>query len=324
MRAIVSVLAFVIVLAAASSAGAQSAKAEAEILFRQGKDLMKQGKTAEACDAFRESQKLDPTLSTLLNEANCREKNGQLATAWGLFLEAERQSRGATDGEAKNLHQVALDRSNKLERRVSKLTVSVPEESRLDRLEIVRGETPLAEASWNRALPVDGGTYKIVARAPGSRAWATEIEIAPEGDTKTVDVPKLATAAPAPGPVDRTPSPQAMRRSRAPALAFAAGAAVLLGGAVGAELWARSTYDRAEAETDPAEQDSLWRSANYKRYVANGLAIAGVGCAGIAVWLYLRGGGESRATQTARAGSWTLEPILARDGAGLGFTVRYR
>jgi len=324
VRAIVTVLALVIVLATARSAGAQSAKAEAEILFRQGKDLMKQGKTAEACDAFRESQKLDPTISTLLNEANCREKNGQLATAWGLFLEAERQTRGATDGETKNYHQVALERSNKLERRVSKLTISVPEESRIDRLEIVRGETPLAEASWNRALPVDGGAYKIVARAPGARAWSTEIEIAPEGDTKTVDIPKLATAAPAPGPVDKAPTPRTARRRGAAPLVFAAGAAVLLGGALGAELWARSTYDRAEAAPDPAEQDSLWRSANTKRYVANGLAIAGVGCAGIAVWLYLRGGGESSSTQAARAGSWRLEPILARGGAGLGLTVRYR
>ena len=36
-------------------------------------------------------------VATLLNHASCREKNEQLATAWGLFLEAERQTRAATD-----------------------------------------------------------------------------------------------------------------------------------------------------------------------------------------------------------------------------------
>jgi hypothetical protein len=321
LRTIVAVL----LLVTATSAEAQSSKAEAESLFRQGKDLMAQGKIAEACAAFHESQKLEPTVATLLNEANCREKNGQIATAWGLFLEAERQTRNSSDTETRSLHKVALDRSGKLEPRVSKLTISVSAESRIDRLEVVRGAETLGEASWNRALPIDGGTYKIVARAPGAAPWSTEIVIAPEGDTKTVDIPKLETAAPAPHRTDVVERPRPARRaSRAP-LALGAGAVVLLGGAFGADRWARSTYDRAEAEPDPARQDSLWRSANTRRYAADGLAVAGLGCAGVAVWLYLRGRGESAATATATRGkTWIIEPIAARGGAGIGITARYR
>src|SRR5262249_6041948 len=78
----------VALLLAAGTAHAQPAGAQAETLFRQGKDLMAKGKIAEACAAFDASQKLEPTISALLNLAACREKNGQLATAWGLFLEA--------------------------------------------------------------------------------------------------------------------------------------------------------------------------------------------------------------------------------------------
>src|ERR1043165_2477273 len=91
-------------LAIALSAGvasADSSSAQAEVLFRKGKELLAAGKTAEACDAFDASEKLGPAVSTVLNQAACREKNGQIATAWGLFVEAERQTRGASDAAGK-------------------------------------------------------------------------------------------------------------------------------------------------------------------------------------------------------------------------------
>src|SRR5882724_2573792 len=104
-----------------STAHAQPAGAQAETLFRQGKDLMAKGKIAEACAAFDASQKLDPTIATLLNQAACREKNNQFATAWGLFLEAERQTRSAADPKTQQLHQVAAGKAAKLEPRLSTL-----------------------------------------------------------------------------------------------------------------------------------------------------------------------------------------------------------
>lgn len=53
-------------------------------------------------DAAGLGQFSTPVPSTLLNLASCRERNGQLATAWGLFLDAERATREATDGANKN------------------------------------------------------------------------------------------------------------------------------------------------------------------------------------------------------------------------------
>src|SRR5690349_1387185 len=98
----------------ARMAHAQPAAAQAETLFDRGRDLLAAGKIAEACDAFESSQNLDPQLTTLLNLADCREKNKQLASAWGHFLEAERQTRGKSGG-AKKLHTTAKDRAAKLE-----------------------------------------------------------------------------------------------------------------------------------------------------------------------------------------------------------------
>jgi hypothetical protein len=301
-----SVLVWLVWMLWSSAAHAQPAGAQAEVLFRQGRELMAAGKIGEACTAFAASQQLDPAVTTLINLAGCREQNGQLATAWGLFLDAERQTRGAIDRGTKQLHDVAAARAKKLEPRISKLTINVPQQSQLDGLEIARDSERVDSPLWNRALPIDGGTYTITARAPGTNEWSTKVTVGVEADTKTVDIPDLrslprdlrsapagAVAEPSPDEDedDDTPPPHA-RSQRVPLLVGAGGLA-LLGGALGLELWARSTYDDAKAEmTSQTRRDSLYDSANTKRYVGQGLAVAGAAAVGIAVWLYLRGSRE--------------------------------
>ncbi|HMG55140.1 MAG TPA: hypothetical protein VK601_16705 [Kofleriaceae bacterium] len=311
------------------TAHAQPSGAQAETLFRQGKDLMAKGKIAEACAAFDASQKLDPTIATLLNQAACREKNDQLATAWGLFLEAERQTRAASDAATQQLHQVAAGKAAKLESRLSTLTITVPAESRVGGLQILRGSEPVDAGAWNKALPVDGGSYKITASAPGNAAWSSTIAIATEHDAKTIEIPKLKAAALGParvstGPGAPAPAP-AEPRSRLIPLVVGGAAVALAAGALGFELSARSTNsDIAAEKTNNDRRISLWHSANTKRFVAEGLGIASVACAGVAVWLYLRSSGEQQPSQaTARAGRVHVAPLVASDGAGLLVFGRY-
>ncbi len=305
-------VALVVALVVSTTAHAQPAGAQAEVLFREGRDLMAAGKYTEACASFEQSQKLEPAISTLLNLAGCREKAGQLATAWGLFLEAERQTRGAKDASTRKLNDVAKSRAQKLEPRVSKLAINVPQNSQIDGLEILRDKERIEPVMWNRALPIDGGTYSISARSPGASTWSTQVTIGAEGDTKTVDVPDLRNlprdltppkpAAPATGEttqpqpeevVDEEPPPAPSGRSKALPIAIGVGAVALLGGAVGFHLWGNSTYDDAKAEvTDQSRRDELYDSANQKRYIATGLGVAGVAAAGISVWLFVRGGDE--------------------------------
>jgi cytochrome c-type biogenesis protein CcmH/NrfG len=66
-------------LLTASSLRAQSAEAEA--LFTEGDTLMKQGKVAEACEAFEASNRIEPRAGTLIRLGECREQNHQLASA---------------------------------------------------------------------------------------------------------------------------------------------------------------------------------------------------------------------------------------------------
>jgi hypothetical protein len=301
----------IVVFLWSSAALAQPAGAQAEVLFRQARELMAAGKVAEACSAFEESQKLEPALSTLLNLASCREQLGQFATAWGLFLDAARQTRSATDTTGQKLHEVAQGRARKLEPRVSRLTINVPAASQVDGLEITRGEDRVNAGLWNRALPVDGGTYTISARAPGANRWSTQVTVAAEHDSKTVEIPDLhnlpGDVARRDAPAPRTAKQEAAaardadtddevqtvvvrRRSRAVVpLVVGGGALALLGGGLGFELWAESRYDAAKSEmASQSHRDSLYDAANTRRYVGEVLAVTGLAAGGVAVWLYLR------------------------------------
>src|SRR5882757_4896234 len=104
---------------------AQPASAQAETLFRQARDLLDAGKIAEACAAFESSEKLSPTATTQFSIATCREQNHQLATAWGDFVELQRQGRGATDPTLAQLAGLAEKKVAAIEPRLSKLTITV-------------------------------------------------------------------------------------------------------------------------------------------------------------------------------------------------------
>jgi hypothetical protein len=291
-----------------SVALAQPAGAQAEVLFRRGRDLLAAGQIAEACSAFEDSQNLEPAVTTLLNLAGCRERFGQLATAWGMFLDAARQTRSAAGATNQQLHDVAQARAHKLEPRVSRLTINVPQNRQVDGLEITRGEDRVDARLWNRALPIDGGTYTITARAPGANAWSTQVTVAAESDIRTVEIPDLRNlprdldqpaAAPAALPL-APPSMVAPAIDRAPGsshtshgvpLVLGAGALGLLGGGLGFELRAEARYGAAKSElTSHPRRVSLYNSANTNRYLAEALAASGLAAGGAAVWLCLRDG----------------------------------
>ena len=186
-------------------ARAQSASDQADALFQRGKQLMAEHRLAEACAAFDDSQKLDPSPATVLNQANCRERNGQLATARALFLEAARQTSATRDAKTKKMHATATERAARLDPRLSTLRIDVPPGNIVEGLEVLREDAPVAPTSWNEALPIDGGTYRISARAPERVTWTVTVSVAVEGEAKVVEVPKLA-------PVVRVPEPRVATR----------------------------------------------------------------------------------------------------------------
>jgi len=179
---------FAIVISAGTAAAQPGDTVGAEALFREGKRLMKDGKTAEACDKFAASEHLDRSIGTLLNLADCREKNHQLATAWATFLEAASTARGAGDPSRE---AEARTRASALEPHLSYLTISVPDASKVEGLVIKRGDMLVDPALWNQGVPIDTGAYEISGQAPGHEPWSTRVQINVEAQRASVEVPRF-------------------------------------------------------------------------------------------------------------------------------------
>lgn len=328
MRTFSSVLVSLLFVA---TAHAQSGSAQAEQMFRDGKRLMQEQKYAEACAAFEASQKLDPLPTTLLNLADCREKNGQYASAWGLFLEAERQTRG--DSSQRAFAKTAKERAAKLEPRLSYLIINVPDESQVDGLTISRNGEPVEPLTWNRALPIDGGEYVIEGKAPGHEPWSTKVTVGAEKDKESVDVPRFK-ALPAPvlpepdgggsgdgggdDPADVIRVDEGgMSGKRKAAIGLGVGGVVAFGVAGFFELGARGTYDDALAAMDQTERDRLYDDAVSKRKLAIGVGAAGGVLVAGAVFLWVTGGASGdEQDETA----FRITPSFGDDGVGVSFS----
>lgn len=142
--------------AALSVAGpAQADSAAADALFEEGKRLMAEENYVEACKKFDASYKLDKTLGTLLNLANCNESVGLIATAWAQWGEAVERAKKAGDARA----DYAQDRRDDLTERLPYLTITVVNPA--EGLKVRRGDAVLAEGTFGVSLPVDPGQQVI-------------------------------------------------------------------------------------------------------------------------------------------------------------------
>lgn len=217
---------------------------------------------AEACAKFAESQRLDPSSGTLLNLADCHEKEGKTASAWAEFLAAATLARGQHN-EARATE--ATSRAQALKGRLSYLTIRGREP--VEGQQVRRGEIALEAASLGVPLPVDPGLHVIVVSAPGREMWSAQVQIAPDGDRKVIDLPPLRRVQPppvasssvpvAPAPASSTPqvpsapvavapkTTSSMRRPLGYTLGGAGAVALVIGGYFG--LRALSTYEQAES-----------------------------------------------------------------------------
>lgn len=195
----ISIAVISVALCAGHRAHAQSAEAEA--LFDEGNRLMGLGKTAEACESFEASNRVEARAGTLIRLGECREQNHQLASAWSAYMDALHRVKDPRKRE------FAQTRASALEPRLSYLTISVPDESRVEGLELTRDGKPLDPMLWNRALPVDGGQYVIAGRAPGHEQWQTTVAVPDQNGKVSVDVPKFKEIAKLIAPPSAAASP---------------------------------------------------------------------------------------------------------------------
>ena len=191
-------------LSCAARAGAQASaddKAAAEALFDQGIAHMREGKLEQACVDLERSQSLERGIGTMLYLAECYEKLGRSASAWALFREAA--SVAAAQGEAERA-RVGSTRADRLAPTLSRLTLQVPAENRIDGFELLRNGQPIRAASWGVAVPVDPGEHALSAGAPGRVTWSQKVTVK-AGERLEVQLPALPVDPNAPPPQPATP-----------------------------------------------------------------------------------------------------------------------
>ncbi len=188
-------------------AHAQSDRSAAVALFDEGVRLETAQDYAHACPKFAESNRIDPQLGALLHLADCYEKAGQTASAWGAFRDAAEiaERRGDERGRGAREHAAAL------EAKLSRLLVSVAPEAEVPGIEVTRDGSPLSAATLGERVPVDPGEHVVQAKAPGKLTWQTTVIVNAPGDAVSVVVPALLdAAAPPPPPVGPTNAPAAI------------------------------------------------------------------------------------------------------------------
>lgn len=204
-RRAVSSLLVAALIAASVPARAQTAdeKAQAEVLFEEGKRLMAEAKYDAACAKLTESNKLDSGVGTLLFLGECYRLAGRRASAWATFREAESVAGKTGDRRI----TIAQGRVQELEPRLSRMTVSVP--AAVDGLVVTRDGIPLAGGLWGVAVPVDPGSHVVRATAPKHQPWEVTTSVGDDGASAAVTVPKLVRLldAPPPPPGPREPTP---------------------------------------------------------------------------------------------------------------------
>ena len=295
MRALFAFCALLAALSPSLTARAQSRDpAAAEALFTAGREAFEKGDYASACPKFEESHRLDPGAGALVNLAACREKLGQLASAWESWRQALRFL-GPEDERRPSVEQ----RAAAIEKRVPWLEVllepGAPPATRVE-----RDGVELASASLGISLPVDPGAHMIVVSAPDHKPRKYSLTLAEAerrslrvttGESETAHRP--ASSQPVSGAADTQARFEPATRPRIlPWVVAGVGAAGVVVGAVAGGLALGKKAEVKDVCTEvgdgfECDQDGLDAAESGKTFATIstiGLA-AGTVVLGIGVWL---------------------------------------
>ncbi|MGN6105783.1 MAG: hypothetical protein ACTHU0_11805 [Kofleriaceae bacterium] len=218
------------------------AKAEAVALFDRGIKELKAGNHAKACELLAASNALVPDSGTRGSLARCYTQLGRIASAWLLWREL------ADTAPSPALRADAAAQARKLEPRLARYVVKTA--APIEGLALTLDGKPI-RASLDVEVPIDPGSYRISAAAPGRRSHEQPL-VAAEGQTTVIEIPALEPThepvlepAPAPPAAPAPASPGRGRKIAAIAIGGLGVASLVAGSVFGAQ--ASSRYDDAIA-----------------------------------------------------------------------------
>jgi hypothetical protein len=294
-----------------------SGEAVAETLYREGRKLMGDARYAEACAKFAESQRLDPASGTLLNLAACHDAEHLFATAWLEYTESIALARR---DQREDRVRYAEERMRMLEPKLSHLGIVVSPESDVPELQVEVDGVPVRNAARGVPIPVDPGSHRVDARAPGHQSWSQVVKFDETPSNLTVTIPVLPSS-PSPtttasvSPTQPTPGRERPSRPIPTAVYLAGGATV--GAAVGATvtgIW----YLNKKSDYDATRSDADYNAAKTAQIVNLGFWIATALGATATGYFYFARPAEEEPTRGAQAASgFGVAPSWNGSAAGL-------
>jgi len=276
-------------------------EAAAEALFRSARQAADRGDWVTACDRFEESHRLEPAPGTVLNLAQCREKLGQVASAWKRYGEVV-QRLPKTDPRV----TYSRGKERELEPQVPRLTLVAPEgpDGKASFRVTVNG-MEVMPATFGVPLPFDPGQLSIRIEADGRDAVERKLDI--HNGEHLSERLVLGSPSSASGPSDtpRATDPVAAPTSNhSNALAWgwvslgvgAVGAGLAVAGFVWASNEAKIVGDEAHCVPSTLRCDETGFAASNRGEVAVALGWMGVGVGalgiGVGTFILTRPSGE--------------------------------
>lgn len=322
-------LAMALMLAASTPAFAQGTpdQAAAQALFDEGIRLFNAADYDAACAKLEASLKLVDAMGTRGKLAECFEKDGRTASAWAAYREV-----AVLAGRSGQLRrqEVANERAQRLKQVLSYLTVSVPEQARVDGLQVSRNGSVLQAGAYGAAIAVDPGTQTIEASAPGHESWSSTVTIA-ASSRETVEVIALTVLPVEVEPVvedfmvDKNATGDGGRNMRLIGMGAVGVGAVSIITSVVLGFKAKSDYDGA-FDDGLCNDEGVCNSdgvavVDDSRGLANlatGLAVGGVVIAGIGGYLWWDSMGSKE-----DATAISIAPVAGSDSFGFSITGQY-
>jgi hypothetical protein len=214
----------------------------AEVLFNDGVAQMKAGKYAAACPKIEESQRLEPRPGTLFTLAECRAKEGKIATALARYEEYLRVFSRMPDAEKskqRGRDKIAEAKRAELKPKVPQLKLALPPTAP-STTRVEKDGVELGRASLDTWLPVDPGEIVLVVTTPGGGRRETKATLSP-GDRRelTLELPAASSASSEPdvttspgGPAPETPRAETKKNNTLAWVALGIGGAGLVASAV--------------------------------------------------------------------------------------------
>ncbi len=289
----------VVGIAGGVSAGPDPKLAQADNLFAEGRKLMDEHKSAEACDKFSQAIELDPTAAgTMLNLGLCNEALKKYKTALYWFRRA--QVRASETGLAP-FEQAAKEHTASLAALVASISVSIAAPAPPGVTVTIDGAT--VPASDFARVEVDPGPHALDARASGSKKIHQDFTVEGQGG-------QTLTLAFEAGPDSELIDPGKNRRRIGIITAIGGGVLIAIAGGIGLH---EHQAEEALPHSDPmATTDEICAasaanglSCKHRESIAadwgNGVFVVGLAAVAAGAILYITAPDKQRVSSSAFA-----------------------